>query len=96
MFGYLLKESELQYPKVLTSTEISKRVGVSVSTAIRLKRRLQLFSTDILPRMQEKFYEVNKRLYHDFAFPKDRNTDLTDLVKNLPIPQADTVVLYPM
>ena len=51
-FTYLLKESQLQYPKVLTSTEIQKRLGVSISTSIRLKRRLQLFATDLLPRMQ--------------------------------------------
>ena len=93
-FTYLLKESQLQYPKVLTSTEIMKRLGVSISTSIRLKRRLQLFATDLLPRMQEKFYTLNKLAYHQFKFPKDRNTDLTELVKDLPIPQADTVVLY--
>jgi len=93
-FTYLLKESQLQYPKVLTSTEIQKRLGVSISTSIRLKRRLQLFATDLLPRMQEKFYTLNKLAYHQFKFPKDRNTDLTELVKDLPIPQADTVVLY--
>lgn len=44
--------------------------------------------------MQEKFYRLNKLAYHQFKFPKDRNTDLTELVKDLPIPQADTVVLY--
>lgn len=93
-FSYLLKESQLQYPKVLTITEISKRVGVSISTAVKLKRRIQLFSSELIPRMQRKFYQDNKLKYHDFRFPRDRDTDLTDLVKDLSIPQADTVVLY--
>lgn len=94
MFSYLLKESQLQYPKVLTITEIRKRVGVSISTAVTLKRRLQLFSSEVIPRMQRKFYQDNKLKYHDFRFPKDKDQDLTDIVKNLSIPQADTVVLY--
>jgi hypothetical protein len=94
MFGYLLKESQLQFPKVLTSAEIGRRVGVSGKTAILLKRRIQLFAMDILPRMQRKFYQDNKLMFHDFRFPKDRAADLTAIVKDKPIPQADTVVLY--
>ncbi len=94
MFAYLLKESELQYPKVLISAEIRRRVGVSSSTAMLLKRRIQLFTMDLLPRMQRKFYQDNKLMFHDFRFPRDRNTDLTEIVKDKPIPQADTVVLY--
>jgi hypothetical protein len=44
--------------------------------------------------MQKKFYQDNKLKYHNFKFPKDRNQDLTEIVKGQPIPQADTVVLY--
>jgi len=94
MFGYLLKEGQIQYPKVLTIAEIRKRLGVSITTAVRLKRRLQLFASDVMPRMQKKFYTDNKLLYHDFKFPKNRETDLTPIVKDLKIPSADTVVLY--
>ena len=94
MFSYILKEAEIQYPKVITITEISKRVGISYTAALTLKRRLQVFASDLLPRMQEKFYQDNKLQYHDFKFPKNRDTDLTDIVKDKAIPQADTVVLY--
>lgn len=94
MFSYLLIESQLQFPKVLTITEISKRVDVSYPTAMKLKRRIQLFAAEIVPRMQRKFYEDQKKKFSGFRFPKDRNTDLTDLIKDTPIPQADTVVLY--
>lgn len=94
MFGYLLKEGQIQYPKVLTIAEIRKRLGVSITTAVRLKRRLQLFASDVMPRMQKKFYTDNKLKFHDFKFPKDRNSDLTPIVKDLKIPSADTVVLY--
>jgi hypothetical protein len=94
VFSYLLKESQILYPQTLTIAQIRKRVGVSISTAVRLKRRLQLFASDIIPRMQKKFYTDNKLQFHDFKFPKDRSTDLTKIVRNLAIPQADTVVLY--
>lgn len=94
LFSYLLKESQVLYPQVLTITSIRNRTGVSLSTALRLKRRLQLFAADVIPRMQQKFYTDNKLAFHDFKFPKDRNADLTDTVKDLAIPQADTVVLY--
>jgi len=94
MFSYLLKESQLQFPKVLTTTEISKRVNVSYPTALKLKRRIQLFAAEIVPRMQRKFYQDQKKQFAGFRFPKDKNTDLTDLVKDLNVPNADTVVLY--
>jgi hypothetical protein len=93
-FSYLLKESQIQYPKVLTIAEIRKRIGCSISTAVRLKRRLQLFASDVMPRMQRKFYTDNKLKFQGFNFPKDREADLTDIVKDLNVPQADTVVLY--
>ncbi|MFO1480506.1 MAG: transposase [Turneriella sp.] len=96
MFSYLLKESELQYPKVLTTTEIQKRVGVSEVGAANLKRRLQLFAAELHPRMQYQFYLQNKINFGDFHFPKDRDTNLKDLLSTskIPVPQADTVVLY--
>ncbi|MBX3722243.1 MAG: transposase [Turneriella sp.] len=84
----------MKFPQVLTSKEISRRVGVTRKTALLLKRRLQLFASDILPRMQRKFYQDMKLMYHDFKFPYDRNADLTEMVKGKPIPQADTVVLF--
>ena len=95
MFGYLLKESELLYPQVLTISQIARRVGVGYSAATRLKRRLQIFAaTAVLPRMQERFYTEQKLRFAGFKLPKDRNADITELVKDKPIPQADTVVLY--
>jgi transposase-like protein len=94
MFSYLLKESQLQFPKVLTTTEISKRVAVSYPTALKLKRRIQLFASDVVRRMQRRFYQGQKTKFAGFRFPKDKNTDLTELVKDLNVPNADTVVLY--
>ena len=94
-FSYLLTESVRQYPKVLTIVEIKRRLGLtSMGTAYLLKRRLQLFASEVLPRMQEAFYRDNKLRFRDFNLPKDREADLTDIVRDLPIPQADTVVLY--
>jgi len=94
MFGYLLKEAQLQYPKVLTITEISKRVGFSYTTAMKLKRRLQLFAAETVPRMQRKFYTDNKLKFAEFRFPKDRSLDLTEMVKDKQVPQAENGVLH--
>ncbi|AFM10697.1 hypothetical protein Turpa_0034 [Turneriella parva DSM 21527] len=93
--SYLLKEAQVQYPKVLTVAEIKRRLGLSsTGTAYLLKRRIQLFASDLVPRMQEAFYRDNKLRFGDFRFPRDREADLTELVKDKPIPQADTLVLY--
>lgn len=94
VFSYLLKESQVQYPKVLTIAEIRKRIGCSISTSVRLKRRIQIFASDVMPRMQRKFYTDNKLKFQNFNFPKDREADLTELVKDLKVPSCDTVVLF--
>jgi len=61
---------------------------------MNLKRRLQLFASDFLPKMQMKFYSDAYTSFSGFNFPLDRNTDLTPLIKGKNIPQTDTVVLY--
>ena len=94
MFSYLLREAVIQYPTPLTSAQIERRLGVSPNTATRLKRRLQLFATDLLPQMQETFRQVMTEAFDRFNFPHDRNADLREIVRNVPIPQTDTVVLY--
>lgn len=94
MFSYALRESVLQHPAVLTSSQISRRLGIKIDSAITLKRRIQIFASEQLPRMQRVFHDVMSKSFYGFEFPHDRNTDLTEMVKDIPIPQVDTVVLY--
>ena len=55
MLGWLLVESSLVYPKVMTSREIQRKLGIAYNTALLLKRRLQLFSNDLMPAMKNLF-----------------------------------------
>ena len=94
VFGWCLYESINRYPKVLSATEIQKRLGVAKNTATLLKRRLQLVANDQLPKLNKRFYDDLKTNLSDLTFPRDDKTDLTDLIKNKPIPQIDTMALY--
>ena len=94
MFGYIFHQMSLKHPQVMTSLEIQKRLNITYKSALLLKRRIQLFASDLIGPMQLNFYSDMKKLYHNFKFPSDRNTDLTTIIKDKPIPQADTVVLY--
>lgn len=94
MFGYIFHQMSLKHPQVMTSVEIQKRLGITYKSALLLKRRIQLFTSELIAPMQLNFYSDMKKLYHNFKFPSDRNTDLTEMVKDKPIPQVDTVVLY--
>lgn len=78
----------------MTSTEIMKRLGITYKSALLLKRRIQLFASELLVPMQNAFYSDMKKRYKNFKFPRDRNKDLTAMVRNKPIPQTDTVVLF--
>ena len=83
-----------RYPKVLTATEIQRRLGVAKNTATLLKRRLQLLAFDQLPKLNKRFYNDLKTNLSDLTFPRNDKADLTEITKNKPIPQIDTMALY--
>lgn len=94
MFGYVLYESMIQHPKVLTSTEISKRLRISYKGAAMLKRRFQIFASQQLPKYKQLTYDALDREFKDFSLPPDENADITEIMENKPYVCADTVVLY--
>lgn len=94
MFGYIIHQMALKHPQVMTSTEISKRLNITYKSALLLKRRIQLFASEVLIPMQRLFYSDMKKRYKDFKFPSDRNKNLTAKIRNKPIPQTDTLVLF--
>src|SRR6185295_10435224 len=49
MFSYLLLEQIQRFPQVLNASEIQRKLGVAKNTATLLKRRLQLFHSDLIP-----------------------------------------------
>jgi hypothetical protein len=93
-FSYILREMVIQHPNVMTSAQIERRLSVAPETALTLKRRIQLFASEQLPTMQKKFYEVLAHAFQGFNLPADKDADLTEFSKQVPVPQADTVVLY--
>ncbi|MDI7166898.1 transposase [Leptospira santarosai] len=93
-FSYVLYESMIQFPKVLTSTEISKRLKISYKGAASLKKRFQVFASQQLPKYKQLTYEALDREFKDFSLPPDEDTDITKYMENHSYVCADTVVLY--
>jgi hypothetical protein len=94
MFGYILHQMALKHPQVMTSTEISKRLNITYKSALLLKRRIQLFASEMMVPMQQLFYSDMKKRYKSFKFPKNRDKNLVSIIVDKPIPQTDTVVLF--
>ncbi|WP_246837613.1 transposase [Leptospira bouyouniensis] len=98
MFGYILEESILQFPKVITSVEISKRLSISYKSARLLKQRLQVFSSHQVEVLRKLYYNDLKDTFKDVTLPKVE--DGKDVKKHLgkklyrKIPHTDTAVLY--
>ncbi|MDI7222011.1 transposase [Leptospira santarosai] len=94
MFGYVLYESMIQHPKVVTSTEISKRLKISYKGSANLKKRFQVFASQQLPKYKQLTFDALDREFKDFSLPPDEDTDITKCMENRPYVCADTVVLY--
>lgn len=58
MFGFVFYEALIQHPKVLTSTEIARRLKISYKAAALLKRRFQLLCSDLLAIYKDLTYRV--------------------------------------
>jgi len=94
VFGWCLHESIQRYPKVLTASEIQRRLGVAKNTATLLKRRLQLLASEHLPTLNKLIYRDLQTDLADLTFPREDDRDLTGLIQNKSIPQVDTCALY--
>lgn len=94
MFGYLLRESIQTYPRAITAPEIQRKLAISYKAAFLLKKRLQLVAHQIVPLMQNRFFNQTREQFADFNFPHDETSDLSEMIRGKAIPQTDTVVLY--
>lgn len=70
MFSYVTSESVRNPPQVLTARAIQRRLHITYKSALLLKRRIQLFTSEILPRMQSITYDKLKRDFTGFSLPK--------------------------
>ncbi|WP_244243578.1 transposase [Leptospira andrefontaineae] len=94
MFGYILYESLVQYPKVVTATELSKKLRIGYNAASLLKRRFQLFASDQNPKYKKLTYEALSDQFKDFLLPPNENRDITKIMAKRPYVCVDTAVLY--
>lgn len=99
MIGWALDQSVLKHPKVLTGAEIQRHLNISESSALRLKKRVQVFASCQKKAVESLFFaELKKRFQRtkDLLEPdsKDINKRVTGPVGKRPIPQSDSVVLY--
>ncbi|MDO6384636.1 transposase, partial [Leptospira santarosai] len=94
MFSYVLYESLIQFPKVLTSTEISRRLKISSNGSAGLKKRFQLFASEQLPKYKQLTYDALNKEFKDFSLPPDENTDITKYMEDHSYVSADSMVLF--
>jgi hypothetical protein len=82
-----------RYPAVLSGSEIKRRLGVSSRTALLLKRRLQLFFSDLMPAVREEFKEELEKRFKNFDLPEE-GEDVSSITAVRPVLNMDTVALF--
>ncbi|WP_425529057.1 transposase, partial [Leptospira kmetyi] len=94
MFGFVFHESLIQYPKVLTSSEIARKLRISYKAASLLKRRFQLLCSDLLPIYKDLTFKVLETQFKEFKLDPNTDTALTRRMAKKPYVCADSAVLY--
>jgi len=97
--GWALDQSAVKYPQVLTGAEIQRHLNITESSALRLKKRVQVFTSQQKFAVETLFYSELRKRFHetkDLLQPDPSNIDnrVTIPVGNIPIPQSDSVVLF--
>ncbi|MCE9598677.1 MAG: transposase [Spirochaetia bacterium] len=92
-FGWAVEESLIRHPKVLTATEIQKRVGISYPSALLLKRRIQLLASDQNETVRAIVRADLGREFKKFRLPPE-GRDVKKKVQGRSVVYADTMVLF--
>ncbi len=94
MMGWLIYESIVRHPAVLTAAEITRRLGVNEKTALLMKRRLQLMAHDMRPAFQSLIREELAEAFpQPYKLPPD-GEDVRPAVAGKPVVHADTMALF--
>jgi len=92
--GYLIKEAIDLHPQPLTSACISKKLKVGNSTATTLKRRIQLFLSDMIPSIKLLMaQDVRKDFPEGFSLP-EKSEDITGLVDGKNVVFSDSLAIF--
>ena len=92
VFGYLLSEAMTTFPQMISAAQIRRRLGVSKSTSLLLKRRLQLFLTDLIPIIKERMANELRTEFCGLVLPE--KGDVSEIVANKPVVHMDTLALF--
>ncbi len=91
-FGYILSEALQTFPQMISAAQIRRRLGVSHSTSLLLKRRLQLFLSDLVPAIRDLLAKEAAEAFSGLKLPE--NKDISKLVANKPVIHTDTLALF--
>ncbi|MCG9875390.1 MAG: hypothetical protein MH321_11465 [Leptospiraceae bacterium] len=93
-FSYILHDAILQYPKVITSSEISRKLNLPYKTAYFLKRRLQVVTSMLNSKLRENLKLELTQYVEANPIDLPKGEDLRPLLEDYPVASADAVVLY--
>ncbi len=77
---------------MISAAQIRRRLGVSNQTSYVLKRRLQLFLTDLLPGVRALIQQDLENAFETLKLPENR--DISEIVANQPVVHSDTLALF--
>jgi hypothetical protein len=92
VFGYLLSEAMTTFPQMISAAQIRRRLGVSKSTSLLLKRRLQLFLTDLIPVIKSRMANELREEFCGLVLPQ--KTDVSEVLRGKPVVHMDTLALF--
>ncbi|WP_245918615.1 transposase, partial [Leptospira ellinghausenii] len=98
--SYILQDMILQYPKVMTSTEISRKLNLSYKSSYLLKKKLQVLFSILNKGLQEQLFEELEQFGNVNSSGKLNNAEKDNIKEGspnkngVPIAVADSVVLY--
>ncbi|WP_241547886.1 transposase [Leptospira stimsonii] len=90
--SYILVEAIQRFPLGLSASEICRKLCVSKNTGTLLKRRLQVFLSDMIPSVKALMVEDIKKAWKGGNLPE--SGDLSDCIKGKPVVHVDTLALF--
>tara|TARA_B100000614_G_scaffold143406_2_gene127490 strand:+ start:879 stop:2165 length:1287 start_codon:yes stop_codon:yes gene_type:complete len=94
MMGWLLEESYIRHPKVVTATEIQAKLGINYKTALLMKRRVQLLACEQMPKFRKLIREEMHEQFPDKWRLPPNGENVRRKVKNRKVVHADTLALF--
>ncbi|WP_225913389.1 hypothetical protein [Leptospira yasudae] len=92
VFSYLLIESIELFPLGLSASAICRKLSVSKNTGTLLKRRLQIFLSDLIPSIKREMVKDLKKAWKGKKLPE--SGDLKQFIEGLPVVHTDTLALF--